>query len=207
VVEDAYSVRRSVNPICQDLELPGILESRTQNIHAQQNAPMDGMRLTDVQFLPQPVQVQNSGEEATVEIPGSFQMLYYDMDGNLRTGTQKWQENMTLPKDKGSVVEATAWPVGKVQGNLLSGSAQLSGDMKLITQTRSSAAIPMVKALEVGELQEPDTHRPSLILRRKGNESLWELAKRNGSTVAAIETANQLEAEPDSKQMLLIPVI
>ena len=207
VVEDAYSVRRTVNPIRQDLEIPGILENKMQNIHAQLSAPMDGMRLTDVQFLPQPVRVQNSGDGAAVEIPGSFQMLYYDMDGNLRTGTQRWQENMVLPMGEGSVVEAAAWPIGKAQGNLLSGSAQLSADMKLILQTRSGAAITMVTGLELGELQDPDPHRPSLILRRKGNESLWELAKRNGSTVAAIEAANQLNAEPDSGKMLLIPVI
>lgn len=207
VVEDAYSLRRSVTPIRQDLGLPGILDNRTQNIHAQLNVPMDGMRLTDVQFLPQSVQSRNNGEEVILEVPGSFQMLYYDMDGNLRTGTQKWQENVTIPVGEGATQEAMTWPVGKPQGNLLSGSAQLSADMKLMTQTRSGAAIAMVTGLEVGDLQEPDPHRPSLILRRKGNENLWELAKRNGSTVTAIQEANQLDAEPDAAQMLLIPVV
>lgn len=207
VVEDAYSPRRSVTPVRQDLQLPGILESKTQNIHAQQNAPMDGMRLTDVRFLPQPVQVRNGGEGAMLEIPGEFQLLYYDMDGNLRTASQKWQEDMTIPAGEGTTMEATAWPVGKAGGNLLSGSAQLTGDMRLLTETRSGTGIPMVTGFEMGELQEPDPRRPSLILRRKGKESLWELAKRSGSTVSAIREANQLETEPDSTQMLLIPVM
>ena len=64
----------------------------------------------------------------------------------------------------------------------------------------------MVDALELGELQEPDPARPSLILRNAGGETLWELAKNNASTVAAITAANGLSGEPMSEQMLLIPV-
>jgi len=207
VVEDAYSPRRSVTPVVQALELPGVLESTIQNIHAQMSAPLDGMRLTDVQFQPHHVPVRNSGDEATLEIPGQFQMLYYDMDGNLHTGMQKWQDKLTIPIGDGCVVEASLWSAGKSQGNLLSGSAQLSADLKLMIETRCASGIPMVTGLETGELKEPDRRRPSLILRRKGKETLWELAKRSGSTVAAIEAANPMDTEPDEAQMLLIPVM
>jgi len=207
VIEDAYSARRSVTPVHRDLELPGILESRTQTIHAQQNSSVDGMRLTDVQFLPQPIRMQRSSEEVVLELPGQFQMLYYDMDGNLRAGTQKWEENVTIPIGEGADLEATLWPIGKNQGSFMSGSAQMSTDLKLSTQTVNGNSIPMVTALELGELQQPDPHRPSLILRRAGGQNLWELAKRNGSTVEAIQRANNLQDEPEASQMLLIPVM
>jgi hypothetical protein len=65
----------------------------------------------------------------------------------------------------------------------------------------------MITGLELGELQQPDPRRPSLILKRTGGKSLWELAKQNGSTVTAIERANNLQTEPEAEQMLLIPVI
>ena len=104
-------------------------------------------------------------------------------------------------------MEASLWSAGKSQGNLLSGSAQLSADLKLMIETRCASGIPMVTGLETGELKEPDRRRPSLILRRKGKETLWELAKRSGSTVAAIEAANPMDTEPDEAQMLLIPVM
>lgn len=207
VVEDAYSILRSVTPVYQDLQLPGILESRTQKLRGQLSVPMDAMRLTDVQALPQPVQIHSNGQEAALEVSSQFQMLYYDMDGGLHTASQKWQENVILSVGEDCGVEALSWPVGKTQGNLLSGNAQLTAEMKLLTETRSSASIPMVTGLELGELQEPDPHRPSLILRRKGSDTLWEMAKRNGSTVKAIEAANQLETDPDPSRMLLIPVI
>lgn len=207
VVEDAYSLRRSTALVRQDLELPWILESKTRTIHCQQNSAVEGMRLTDVQFMPQPVRVQNTGEEAVLELPGQFQMLYYDMDGSLRTANQKWEETLRVPVGESTVIEATLWTEGRPQGSLMSGSAQLSSDIKLMTEACSGRAIPMVTGLELGELQEPDPHRPSLILRRRGNDTLWELAKRNGSTVAAIEEANRLDDDMEPAKMLLIPIM
>ena len=177
VVADAYSPRRSVTPVLQELMLPSILESRTQNLHPQMNAALDGMRLTDVQFLPQPVASRMASEEAVLEIPGHFEMLYYDMNGDLHTTTQKWEQTVNMPAGEGSRIEATVFPVGKVQGNLMSGNAQLSTDLQLFTETVNGTPIPMVTALEMGELQEPDPQRPTLILRRAQGKSLWELAK------------------------------
>ena len=207
VVEDAYSVRRSVTPLQQNLELPGILESTTQMIHVQQTSPVDGMRLTDVQFLPQPVKMERAGEETTLILPGQFQMFYYDMDGNLHTATQKWEQTMAIPAGEDTSMTVETWPVEMAQGNLMSGSAQLSSELKMTMETLTSAGIPMIAGLELGELQQPDPHRPSLILKRSGKKSLWELAKENGSTVSAIQLANNLQTEPEETQMLLIPVI
>ena len=39
-----------------------------------------------------------------------------------------------------------------------------------------------------------------------GEESLWDIAKKCGSTVAAIRSVNKLQEEPKPGQMLLIPV-
>lgn len=207
IVEDAYSVRRTVTPVLQALELPGILEYKTQTIHVQQTSPVDGMRLTDMQFLPQCVKVEREGAESKVVLPGHFQVLYYDMDGNLRTTNQKWEQKLTIPAGEDTIMEAQLWPTEKTQGNLMSGNAQMSSEAKLTMETRSSMGIPMVTGLELGELQQPDPHRPSLILKRPGGKNLWELAKQNGSTVTAIQQANGLQTEPEEEQMLLIPVI
>jgi hypothetical protein len=65
--------------------------------------------------------------------------------------------------------------------------------------------IPL-SALEIGDPVRPDPQRPSLILCRAGERSLWELAKQCGSTVDAICRANQLTGEPAADKILLIPV-
>lgn len=207
VVSDAYSVRRSVTPLLENLELPGILEYKTQQIHVQKSSPVDGMRLADVRFLPQPVQEQSAGEKTSLLLTGQFQMLYYDMDGNLHAHTPKWEEKLTIPTAEGTSMDVQLWPVDKTQGTLISGNAQLSTEVKLTMEACSTEGIPMVTALELGELEQPDPHRPSLILKKSNGKCLWELAKQNGSTVTAIQQANGLQMEPEAEQMLLIPVI
>lgn len=64
----------------------------------------------------------------------------------------------------------------------------------------------MVTGLELGEQRRLDPNRPSLILRRIGEDRLWDIAKASNSTVEAIRKANGLQEEPAPNQMLLIPV-
>ena len=66
--------------------------------------------------------------------------------------------------------------------------------------------MPMLTGMELEEATEPDPARPSLILRHRGEKSLWELAKECGSTVEAICKANGLQEEPRDDRLLLIPV-
>ena len=82
----------------------------------------------------------------------------------------------------------------------------MSTQVKLTVQVYSGQTIPMVTELEIGEQREADPSRPSIILRRAGDEGLWTIAKDYGSTVQAIREANQLADEPENGQMLLIPI-
>ena len=64
----------------------------------------------------------------------------------------------------------------------------------------------VISAISLGEKREKDPNRPSLILRRMGEEGLWEVAKSCRTTVAAIQNANDLTTEPVVNQMLIIPI-
>ena len=68
--------------------------------------------------------------------------------------------------------------------------------------------IEMVTGIKAGELREPDPERASVIIRAKrGEETLWDIAKVCGSTVSAIQRLNKLEREPEDNRLLLIPGI
>ena len=86
------------------------------------------------------------------------------------------------------------------------GRTALRAELPLQLTTTGGQGISMVTSLELGEDTQPDPQRPSLVLRRAGGDSLWELAKKTGSTVAAIRSVNKLQDEPKPGQMLLIPV-
>ena len=83
-------------------------------------------------------------------------------------------------------------------------TAKAEVPMELTATVRQS--IPMVVGLTLGEQRSTDPNRPSLILRRAGDKSLWDIAKSTGSTMDAIRRANNLTDEPAPSQMLLIPV-
>lgn len=207
LVEDAYSPRRSVLPRFQTLELPVILERKTQKLPVQATVSAEGTTVSDVQLLPQPV-VRNTRQGAwELELPATVQSLYYDMDSQLRGNTAKWEQTLSVPAGEDTVLEAALWPAGIPTGSLMSGNLQLQGDLRLDTQTILTKGLSAVCALEVGELQALDADRPGLILKKCAAENLWQLAKASGSTPEAIRQANGLQEEPVVGQWLLIPVI
>jgi hypothetical protein len=63
-----------------------------------------------------------------------------------------------------------------------------------------------VFGISINDVTPPAADRPSLILRRVGEESLWDMAKHYGSTEDAIRSANGLTDEPTPGQILIIPV-
>lgn len=207
VVEDAYSPLRTVTPQFQPLELPVILDRRKQKLHLQTTLPVEGMRVVDAQVLPQPVQVRNQPQERVLEVPATIQALVYDMDGQLRGAASKWEQTETLPADQDALIEAALWNEDLPSGSMMSGNLQIQGELLLDAQTVLQKAMPIISGLELGELREPDPNRPSLILQKSAERSLWEIAKNAGSTMDAIRQANGLQEEPKAEQWLLIPVL
>ena len=206
LVQDAYSPGRELAAQEDLLKLPGVLQKKKDSLTPEANLPADGDQAVDVQFLPDfPRQRTVSGGIAQ-DLSGSFQILYYEAGGSLQAAGSRWESQQLL--EAGEEAEASAWPLTPSEPQILLGG----GDMKVRTefamQTRFSSgeAIPMVTGFTLGEAREPDENRPSLIIRRAGQEDLWTIAKASSSTVSAIRSANHLEQEPKEGQMLLIPI-
>ena len=113
-----------------------------------------------------------------------------------------WEESRELPADADVRVEL----------RFASECAEPAGDkpeanMIMVARYLADREMSMVTGLELGEMRECDPERPGLILRRKGEQSLWEIAKQAGSTVEMIQKANDITQEPEADKMLLIPVL
>ncbi len=206
LVEDAYSPSRSVNVQTSEFRLPAQIESRVDVIRAEQVVESDMQRFVDVAFYPDQPQLYAEGDQLTAELSGYFQMLGYNADGQLQGSSVRWQGDWSTTADSGVKVEMTSQADGLPEVMPVGTNAQLRADMNVNMQTLANRGIPMVTGIEIGEAVEPDPERPSLILRRAGDDSLWNIAKSTGSTVEAIKSANNLDREPDSDRMLLIPV-
>lgn len=206
VVEDAYSPRRSVTVRKESQQVPLILEENSQTVHAEQSVEAEGSRVVDMAFYPDHARLLRSDQGIEAELPGQFQMLYYDNEGVLQSAAPRWEGNWSLQAGDDTTVEAVVSASGRPQATLGGGKAEMRADLLMQTTGTTQQGIPMVTALELGEMTEPDPNRPSLILCKIGEDRLWDVAKRTGSTVDAIRAANRLTEEPNPMQVLLIPV-
>lgn len=205
VVEDAYSPRRQVEPKIEPLQMPVVLDANRQSIRAEQTVPVEGLRTADLAFYPDQPRVFREDDGVQIQLPGQFQMLWYDRDGKLQSTVQQWEQSVRMDASEDSRVDALVHHSGKPQG-AVGAEATMCADMELETQTGTRQGISMVTALELGEMTQPDPERPSLILRRAGDKPLWDIAKGCGSTVEAIRSANGLTDEPAPEDLLLIPI-
>ena len=207
IVEDAYSLQRPVQLQTQPLTVLSVLEDMTQTVKAEQSLETDAASVVDVSFnLSQPTQ-HRSDDAVTMELLGTFQLLCADEEGKLQGTHIQWQGQVQTAADPNTQIVATGQPSASAQAVVNGGSVSGSTDVLVRMQSAAELTVPMVSALDLGEMTAPDPARPSLILRRPGSQSLWDLAKEAGSTVEAIMEANALDATPEDDRLLLIPVI
>lgn len=204
VAEDAYAAGYKITPQTEQLCLPTILEEQTQLLQAHAAGKEEGLRPIDVAFYPDQPQMSKNEMGFSMELGGCFQVLGYDANHELVGSVQRWSDTISLScSDECSIqpyLQCSAQPRASDLDDTV------SSDLVLRTVTVVNQAIPMLTGIELEE-KSLDPGRPSLILRRVGEETLWTIAKENGSTELAIRQANGLSGEPEAGQILLIPVI
>lgn len=206
VVEDAYSPIRPLTLETEQLQVPAVLDEISQSIRAEQTASVDAQQVVDVAFYPENTQAEYGEDGAALLQPGRFRVLYYDPEGMLESMLVQWENPWEISAAQGAKVDAWTAAAGKPQAAVGAGSIGLRAELNVDARVMSGSGIPMVTGITAGEAEKPDPNRPSLILCRKGQRRLWDVAKETGSTVEAIMTLNRLEGEPPEEQVLLIPV-
>lgn len=205
LVEDAYSLSQNVEPQMELLELPVELDRCRNTVRGEATMNVEATRVVDTWAGPAQPRIRRAGGLTELELWGNMGALYQDEEGKLRGCTGQWSTVWELPVGENAAVMASVNPENRPEADLSNGLS-LGMDMTAQVLTAEKDGLPMVKGLELGEKLQPDAQRPSLILRKAGESSLWELAKSSGSTVEAIRQANGLEGEYVGDRMLLIPV-
>ena len=206
IVSDVYSLRRPVKMQKQELRIPAKLEDQTEGmtIHADWSGEYKDL-LDAVWFCEHP-QINKSGDRVQFKIPGHFQILYRDGDGEVQGAVVKSESNWETDSDRENLLQLY-WQKEALSTELGAGQIGLRQAVRMQMEVFADGSLSAVSALEFGEEQEPDTDRPSVILKRAGGSQLWDVAKACGSTVEAIRSANDLDDDPEADRLLLIPVI
>lgn len=191
LVKDAYSTGRQLKINMQEIDLPVVSSQHHWQLQAECPWNGDG-RVVDTAFYLDHPRLSRNGDQQEQQLTGRFQVLFYDDENVLRSNSCKWEHSQA---GEGSMYVCGAEDV-TAQG------AQL----QMFTVETDSEGMETICGLTLGDALQKDPNRPSLILRKVGKDSLWEIAKRTGSTVAGIQKANGLEGEADPGAMLMIPV-
>ena len=207
VVEDAYSPLRELNMEQREQTLMPLLESASREIPIQQTIPQEANVIADVSFLPDFPRQRRNGGEVELELPGTLQVLYYSPEGVLQSAGARWEGRLEGKAHPEARVHGIPMPGAIPEAQITPEGIRLNRTVPLMMTTWAEQRFSSVTGIEPGQQREPDPARPSLILCRAGEDSLWNLARENGSTVSAIREASGLEGEPQPGQMLLIPVL
>jgi len=205
-VEDAYARNREMTLNRENLELPASLGSWEETVTGEQTVACPEGTVLDTSVLPDFPRQRLGGEEISMVFPGTYQVLIQGEDGALQGVTGRWEQERSFPFDQTGDYIAIPHRASLTGVSFGGGNISFRTEVPVTLTAQSGAGIPMVTGARLGEPRDPDPDRPSLILRRAGENGLWELAKMSGSTVEAIREANGIQEEPTPGQMLLIPV-
>ncbi len=201
-IEDAYSNQRPVELTMEESFFPAILDKRWESIPCQGTLPEQIPGAVQLSAWMEPVGIQRREEGTRLLARGNAQILWEGED--CLCGIQTKLEGERLLAVQGEATVTACLP-GQPQPDL-SSRESMTCEMKCRVVTLRRDGIPQATAIELGEVTAPSPDRPSLILCRAEKKSLWEIAKETGSSVEAIQKANQLEGPPAPGQMLLIPI-
>jgi hypothetical protein len=146
-----------------------------------------------------------NGNNLHITVPAKMQVLYTDENGALQGCMISAQGQWEIPCAADNDVRIRQRFV-QVQSNQTADGIGVEAVCLMDAEVYAEQGSTVITGVQLGETVEPDPNRPSLILRSCGEEQLWDIAKKCGTTVEAIRTANQLTQEPEKGQMLLIPV-
>lgn len=205
VVEDAYCPKNHMTLHTSQFSVPSVLDSRQESRRLELPAPNVTGSVVDINHMIDYPTMKRNSQGVTIECPVSCQVLYCDSNGALQCEMIRYSDEFHLSMDEDAQLHSGISSIHASETSDLEGM-KLVTDVTLHLDTVATISVPMVTSLEMGEAVEPDPGRPSVVLRRVGSETLWDIAKRWGSTMSAILDANQLQTEPEEGQLLLIPV-
>lgn len=201
IVTDAYSTKRPVTLRQQALTLPSVSDISREHLKVESSVNEEIQLLDAAMMLSHPVQYRDSGT-VRMEIPGSFQILGYGNDSIPTGNCLRWERESQIPMEGDAMLMARSSP----KGNKIAMGSTVNSEFALDTRVMVQTDIPMITGMELGEMTGERPDSPSLILRRVGDSSLWDIAKTYRSTVETIREANGIAEEPQKDQVLLIPV-
>lgn len=206
LLQDCYSPVREVWLEKQLVSVPAWLDQQNRQLELSSSVSGGDGQPVDLIFFRNPPDVKLRTGAADVEQGGTFRTLLMDPAGQYTSRTDRAGESIHMDTE----CQTVCFSSGSGTVGMRQEGASWRTDTQVAMDLKSLCVRPMemVTGVKLGQERVPDPERPSVIIRcRNRGETLWDLAKRCGSTVGAIRRINRLEGEPEQERLLLIPVL
>jgi len=189
----------------EHLSVPVRLDVLKQDLRMEQRAEGKG-KILSAQLIVDSPEVMQVSDTAEIRVPGIFRLLTQDPDGNYAVQTVSAEEKWEIMSDTDNRLRVCT-SVSESPSTAAAGDDTLaSGVVQMEVHVLSQQAFSVVSEIQLGDMQPLDPKRPSLILCRADGADLWQIAKRYGSTVEALRSANGITDQPEPDRLLLIPI-
>lgn len=206
--EDAYTTRGTFEPEWKQYELPCRLDRQElhETLRGSFSAPVRAV--IDSTLYPDYPEQSRTPAGVQVKAPCTVNIVYLDNDGALQglMGRAQAESEIALSENGVCMARVSAGRDGFASPG--SGGADIRYDVLFELE---SSAEQKLQSLCGGKLEPSarrEGRRPAVVIRHAGRaQSVWELAKRYGTTEQAIRQVNQLPGEQvECGELLLIPI-
>lgn len=209
LLNDIYStaapldVERSASPLCTMAEQGSRKEPARQ--FCESGIPAKQVLSCTAAVGPLTSQKQEGGVRYSAD--AAVEILYLSEDDALCGVSYTIPVSCDVDVPAGCACSCRCRPVGEAMAVPVTGGLEVRLEGEFSWRLTRTETVPCVSAIRPGIAAQSGEPRPSVIIRMVGKgETLWEIAKTCGSTIADICAANELPSEEAAPgAILLIP--
>lgn len=207
LIEDAYAVGAALEPAWTQYALACRLDCQTLRDEVRQQLAADAEAVLECAVYHDLPYFERAEGKLRVRAPLNMKLLYRDKDGALQGAAARAEAACETALCENASCAASVC-VDDCYAQPGVSETELHAEVSF---TLLCSAVQQLRTLSGGTLTQNtqmEPERPSVVLRAcRGDEDIWDVAKRYGTTVAAVREANGLESgEPERDCMLLIPM-
>lgn len=207
LIEDAYTTRGCLDAQWQEFSLPAALDSQSIPVSGELSVAASADRVVDALVYTDHPIIRRDGDRVKVVMPVHAAVLFFDRDGKLQSKVVKNE----ISCDTSASSDASLIAYGAIYEQPVCLASYDTVTLRLTAQMRldsyMGSKLHTLNKAQIDPQASKQPCRPSLIARRAGSESVWEIAKSCGSTVDAICEANALSGGiVQEGAILLIPM-